>query len=83
MICFALGISLRETLNNHSFQFNGKLYKQIEECAIGVGIAGNVAVLFMIYWDRELLRILKDNIIHVQLYSRYVDVIDIVEKSVN
>ena len=71
MICFALGISLRETLNNHIFQFNGKLYKQTEGGAIGVGIAGDVAVLFMIYWDRELLRILKENRIHVRLYSRY------------
>ena len=46
--------------------------------AIGVGIAGDVANLFMVWWDRQVKMKLENDGINVQLYSRYVDDISIV-----
>ena len=46
--------------------------------AIGVGIAGDVVNLFMVWWDRQVKMKLENDGIHVQLYSRYVDDISIV-----
>ena len=79
---FAIGVSLRLVLKNHIFRFNNKIYKQTKGGAIGVGVAGDVANVFMIWWDRKLKSMLRQNNIEVQLYSRYVDDIDIVAKEI-
>ena len=36
------------------FTFNNKIFKQMKGGAIGVGIAGEVANLFMVWWDRKM-----------------------------
>eukprot|EP00112_Aurelia_sp_Birch-Aquarium-sp1_P005284 Seg1598.18 transcript_id=Seg1598.18/GoldUCD/mRNA.D3Y31 product="hypothetical protein" protein_id=Seg1598.18/GoldUCD/D3Y31 len=54
MMLFAIGVSLRLVLKNHIFRFNNKLYKQTKGGAIGVGVAGDAANVFMIWWDRRL-----------------------------
>ena len=41
-------------MKNHVCQFNNKLYKQKSGGAIGVSLAGDVAQVFMIWWNREL-----------------------------
>ena len=82
MVCYAVGISLIYTLKNHIFKFNGVYYKQPEGGAIGVGIAGDVATLFMVWYDRQLLAKLRDDNIIIQLYARYVDDINIVAKKI-
>eukprot|EP00794_Sanderia_malayensis_P016493 gene16493-18133_t len=78
MIALALRNSLRVTLKNHTFKFNDKFYRQTKGGAIGVGIAGDVANLFMVWWDRVLKERLSHTEIKMQMYSRYVDDIDIV-----
>ena len=50
--------------------------------AIGVGVAGHAANVFMIWQDRKLNQMLKQSDIEVQLFSRYVDDIVIVAKIV-
>ena len=82
MMSFAIGVSLRHVLKNHIFRFNNKIYKQTKGGAIGVGVAGDVANVFMIWWDRKLNQMLKQSDIEVQLNSRYVDDIVIVAKTV-
>ena len=47
-----------------------------------LGVAGDVANVFMIWWDTKLNQLLKQRGIEVQLYSRYFDDIDIVAKAV-
>jgi len=74
MITYALSITLRYTLKNHVCTFNNQLYKQLNGGAIGVGIAGDVATLMMVWWDKQL----KSQIPGIQLYARYVDDIDVV-----
>ncbi len=69
----ALGVVLKVVLNNHVFSFNLKNYKQMKGGAIGVSVAGDVACLFMVWWDRELKKRLQEKDLNFQLYSRYVD----------
>ena len=45
-------------------------------------MAGDVANVFMIWWDRKLNQMLQQSGIEVQLYSRYVEDIDIVATAV-
>ena len=78
MVAFALAKSLEVTLYNHIFCFENKLYRQTKGGAIGVGIAGDVANLFMVWWDRQLKKRLEDKGVRVRMYSRYVDDINIV-----
>ena len=77
MVTFALGITLRTVLKKHIYTFNSKCYKQSEGGAIGVAVAGDVAVLFMSWWDRQLLQRLSQEHFTTHLYSRYVDDINI------
>ena len=78
MVALALAKSLEVTLYNHIFCFENKLYRQTKGGAIGVGIAGDVANLFMVWWDHQLKMNLDDEGIKVRMYSRYVDDINIV-----
>ena len=80
MVSFAIGVTLRYTMNNHIFKFNGTFFKQPKGGAIGVGVAGDVATLFMVWYDRTLLQRLKECKIDMQLYARYVDDINIAAK---
>ena len=59
-VAFALAKSLEVTLCYHIFCFGNKLYRQTKGGAIGVGIAGDAANLFMVWWDRHLKRKLED-----------------------
>ena len=74
MVVHALGITLRYTLSNHVCMFNNELFKQMKGGAIGVGIAGDAATLFMAWWDQQL----KSEIPTFKMYARYVDDIDLV-----
>ena len=60
MVALALARLLEATLNNHIFCFENKLYRQTKGGAIGVGIAGDVANLFMVWWDRQIKKKLQD-----------------------
>ena len=60
-------------MGSHVFTFDGKLYMQTSGGAIGVGIAGDICKLYMVYWDRQLKRELDFNNIAYQLYMIYVD----------
>ena len=74
MVVYAIGITLKYTLANHICSFNNVLYKQLRGGAIGVGIAGDVATLMMVWWDRQL----KAQFTNFRMYGRYVDDIDLV-----
>ena len=69
----AFEIALKLVMNNHIFTFNNENFKQLSGGAIGVSIAGDVANLFMVWWDRELKARLSQERIMIELYSRYVD----------
>ena len=69
----AFEVALKLVMKNHIFTFNDENFKQLSGGAIGVSIAGDVANLFMVWWDRELKVRLNEARIQIELYSRYVD----------
>ena len=69
----AFEIALKLVMKNHIFTFNNECFKQLKGGAIGVSIAGDVANLFMVWWDREFKKRLISEKIVLKLYSRYVD----------
>ena len=82
MVVAALGIAMKTTLKNHIFTFNGEIRKQESGGAIGVAAAGDIACLFMVWWDRAFNDLLGRKDIEMKLYSRYVDDDNIACKSI-
>ena len=82
MMSIALGVALKAVLANHIYVFNNKYYRQLNGAAIGVGVAGDVANVFMIWWDRQMKRSLNMHGIEIKLYTRYVDDGNVVIKSI-
>ena len=72
-----LKIVLTVIMKNHVYNFNGELRKQKEGGAIGIGITGEIAKIFMTWWDKQLLLRLNELNINPFLYKRYVDDISI------
>jgi hypothetical protein len=70
MISFALGVAMKTTLKNHIFKFGSEIRKQQNGGAIGVKAAGDIAGLFMVWWDRTFMELAKDIL---KMYCRYVD----------
>ena len=82
ILSYAIGIAIKATLKNHMCTFNNKIFKQMKGGAIGVGIAGEVANLFMVWWDRKMKTLCVQQGIKMKLYSRYVDDTNIVVKAI-
>ena len=68
-------------MNSHIYTFKKECFKQLHGGVIGVSIAGDVANLFMVWWDRELKICLTSEQIVLLLYSRYVDNGNIIVRS--
>ena len=83
MVTAALGVAMKTTLKNHIFTFNGEVRKQKNGGAIGVKAAGDIAGLFMIWWDRTFLRRVQEEGLSMKMYTRYVDDETIVAKSID
>ena len=73
MMTTALGVAMRTTLKNHIFVFNGEVRKQSKGGAIGVKAAGDIAGLFMIWWDRKFKEKVREEGLQMKMYTRYVD----------
>ena len=73
MMTIALGAAMKTTLKNHIFVFNGEIRKQSKGGAIGVKAAGDIAGLFMIWWDRKFNERVREEGLQIKLYIRYVD----------
>ena len=69
----AFEVALKLVMKNHIYVFNNECFKQLNGGAIRVSIAGDVANLFMVWWDKELKIPLTSEQIILPLYSRYVD----------
>ena len=69
----ALRIGLKVVMNNHTYKFNGCIRKQQKGGPIGLELTGNLAQVFMIWWDRTMITRLSDLGIVKRLCKRYVD----------
>ena len=66
----------------HDFQFNGKIYRQVEGGATGIDLTGVITEIYMNYWDKELLKLLRVNLLIKVLYKRYKDDINVIIENV-
>lgn len=73
MFSIAIGILVIETISNHGYQYNSKIYKQEEGGAIGLELVGVVANIYMCWWDKQLIDKVTENNMILELYKRYVD----------
>ena len=61
-------------LNNHTYQFeNNEVRLQKDGSPIGLEMAGAMARVVMIWWDKQFLNLAAKNRIALHLYMRYID----------
>ena len=73
MFCLAIEILVRKTMEYHDFQFDNSIIRQKEGGSIGLSLTGDVASIFMNYWDKKLKVKLHTEKIEIIIYKRYVD----------
>ena len=66
------------SMGNHTYRFNGTVYKQQDGGPIGDELSQAIARLVMIWWDEEFLKKCKQLEIDIEMYIRYVDDTNIV-----
>ena len=79
----SLKVVLTIIMKNHAYNFNNEIRKQKEGGAIGMDLTGNVANIFMSWWDKELIKRMSALGIKPFLYKRYVDDINMGVESIN
>ena len=77
MLTEALKIVLSVIMKNHIYNFNNEMRRQKEGGAIGMDITGELAKVFMVWWDKQFLQKLRSLGIDPSLYKRYVDDINV------
>ena len=73
MLSRALRSGLMVVMENHVYCFDGEIRHQQEGGPIGLELTGNIAQVFMIWWDKNLVVRLSDVGITMRLCRRYVD----------
>ena len=68
-------------MKTHVYTFNCEMRRQTGGGAIGLEMTGEIAGVFMIWWDRQLKQRLEDESVTVLMYKRYVDDINVVVKA--
>lgn len=77
MLTEALKVGMMVVMNNHTYTFNKKVYRQQSGGSIGLELTGNIAQVFMIWWDSEFKLRLNEAGIVSRLIKRYVDDINL------
>ena len=83
MLTEALKVVLEVIMKNHIYDFNNEMRRQKEGGAIGMDITGELAKVFMVWWDKQVLQKLSDLGISPSLYKRYVDDVNVATDSVD
>lgn len=73
MLTEALRVGLEVVMKNHVYEFDGEVRHQQRGGPIGVELTGNIAQVFMIWWDRSLISRLTGLGIELRMCKRYVD----------
>ena len=82
MLKEALKIVLTVIMKNHIYCFNDELRKQKEGGAIGVDLTGELAKVFMCWWDKKMLKRMEEIGMDTALYKRYVDDVNIATEGI-
>ena len=83
MLTEALKIVLEVIMKNHIYDFNNEMRRQKEGGAIGMDITGELAKVFMVWWDKQILQKLRDLEIGPVVYKRYVDDVNMATDAVD
>ena len=78
MLAKALEIGINAVMNAHVYKFAGEVKAQKQGGAIGLELTGEIAGVFMSWWDKEMRKKMNEKNIEVVLYKRYVDDINMV-----
>ena len=72
---------LTTSMDNHVYQFDGKIRVQNKGGPIGLKLTGEIADCLMIDWDKKLLEELKRHNMVIEVYTRFKDDIGIAMES--
>ena len=61
------------TMKNHIYSFKNEFYQQIKGGSTGLDETGEVADLYMLWWDLEFLSKIKDLDLKTDIYARFKD----------
>ena len=78
MLAKAIEVGVKAVMGGHVYKFNGEIKHQKEGGAIGLELTGEIAGVFMSWWDKCLRRKLREDGISIVVYKRYVDDINTV-----
>ena len=73
LLVTALEIGMKHVMKNHTYNFANSIKRQSKGGPIGLDLTGGIAQVYMIWWNRELLRRLIDIGMIVKLKKCYVD----------
>ena len=78
MIAKALEAGINVVMRTHVYKFAGETRAQTKGGAIGLELTGEIAGVFMAWWDREMRKRMEDENVEVVVYKRYVDDINLI-----
>ena len=78
MLSIAIEIAIKQIMRTHIYEFEGELRKQLKGGPIGLELTGDIAQIYMIWYDDELKKKITENGLNIKMYKRYVDDINIV-----
>ena len=76
----ALRIAVTFIMTNHLYEFDDKIKRQNSGGAIGLELTGDLAQIYLMWYDTQLKRKIEEKGAHILLYKRYVDDINMVIK---
>ena len=78
MFTEAMKIVLLFIMQNHLYTFDNQIKLQSEGGPIGLELTGVLAQLYMVWWDRQMVKKLEENGIGLRMCKRYVDGINVI-----
>ena len=73
LIGWAVSCSIKMVFSNHFFKFGGKAYRQLDGASMGMDLAVELCLIYMLVWDKMFLNKVESLNINLPLYARYVD----------
>ena len=78
MLSLALQVVIKLIMNNHIYKINDTYKKQSQGGPIGLELTGDIAQIYMCWWDKQMKTKLTNNSIQTLVYLRYVDDINFI-----
>ena len=68
---------IKKTMMCHDFRFDNQIYQQKEGGFIGLSLTRDVAKIYMIHWDKQLIHKVEEIGMKLIVYKRYTDDINV------